>query len=231
MPGKRATHKLGPDGLCPECEQRHVTKHGHLSCAGHVRFNNDPTSPDYRKRLPQPRPCQNDPAHGLTRCVHHGAGSKRVQAAGKQRAAEAEVAQVARKLIPDLADRAAITNPLETLLELASEANAFRESLRVMANQLDGKIRYAAGAGSGEQLRAEVATYRQAFKDTTDVLVAIARLDIEKMLARITVAQAEQSMAAMRAGMDDANLDEDQKRKVMGGVARHLRIVVPPIAS
>jgi hypothetical protein len=61
--------------------------------------------------------------------------------------AEQKAAATARKLIPDVADRTAITNPLETLLELASEANAFRESLRIMANELDGKIRYAAGGG------------------------------------------------------------------------------------
>jgi hypothetical protein len=69
-----------------------------------------------------------------------------------------------------------------------------------MANELDGKIRYAPAAASGEQLRAEVATYRQALKDTTDLLVAIARLDIEKMLARIESRKVELTLEAMNQG-------------------------------
>jgi hypothetical protein len=213
-------------GPCQECGQPHVTHTGTPACSGHVVYDRDSYEPgQLRPPLPEPRPCKRAPTRGLTVCNSHGARAPHVKAAGQARHAEAQAAAAARKLIPDLADRAAITNPLETLLELASEANAFRESLRVMANSLDGRIRYAAGAGSGEQLRAEVAVYRQALKDTTDLLVAIARLDIEKTLARVTLAQAEQALASLRAGMDEAGLSDEQKRTVMTGAGRHLRAV------
>lgn len=158
-------------------------------------------------------------------CGSHGGRAPQVKNAAAARVAEQQITNAARKLIPDVADRTVITNPLETLLELASEANAFRESLRVMANELDGRIRYSASSGTGEQLRAEVSTYRQALKDTTDLLVQIARLDIEKMLARVTLAQAEQALASLRAGMEEARLTDEQKRTVMASAGRHLRAV------
>jgi hypothetical protein len=45
------------------------------------------------------------------------------------------------------------------------------------------------------------------------------------MLARVTLAQAEQALAAVRAGMDAAGLTEDQRRSVMTNAGRHLRAV------
>jgi hypothetical protein len=212
------------------CGQRHHTVHGTQACTGHVitdRSTYDPSKPFGKQRelLPAPVPCKAAPMRGQACCKQHSGVAASHIAAGERREAERKMTEAARKLIPDVADRARITNPLETLLELASEANAFRESLRIMANELDGKIRYAANGGSGEQLRAEVATYRQALKDTTDLLVAIARLDIEKLLARIESRKVEFTLDALSSGVNEAGLTDDQKRAVMTGVARHLRLV------
>jgi hypothetical protein len=49
------------------------------------------------------------------------------------------VEAAARKLIPEVADRTVIDNPLKELLALASEANAFRESLRIISNGSTGR--------------------------------------------------------------------------------------------
>jgi hypothetical protein len=162
--------------------------------------------------------------------VKHGASPK-ARAVGRRRVAEAKVETMARKLIPDPEDRTPIRNPLERLLELASEADAFRESLRRLANDLDGQIRYQGqGGAAGEQLRAEVATYRAALRDVTDMLVAIAKLDIESMLARIEARKVDLVFAALTQGLDEARLDDEQKRAVMNGVGRHLRAVRGPAA-
>lgn len=227
-------HSTRPRGdavpVCSSCGQRHLTRYGTQACSGHVTHDRASYIPGQdRKKLDQPRPCAAAPISGGNVCRNHGASSK-VKAAGQRRETERAMTEAARKLIPDLADRTAITNPLETLLELASEANAFRESLRIKANELDGQIRYAASGAAGEQIRAEVTLYRQAIKDVTDLLVAIARLDIEKMLARIESRKVEMTIEAMNRGCDDAGLNEEQKRAVMAGVARHLRSVPRRVA-
>lgn len=205
--------------ICGKCGEEHVATRGGRPCMGHANVKDDDG------RIIGTRPCRKNANRGSDKCGTHGASARQVKQAAAKREAEAKVIETARKLIPDADQLAPISNPLQRLLELAAEADGFRESLRRMANDLDGQIRYRGGGPGAEQLRAEVATYRAAMRDLTDMLVAIARLDIEKMLARVTVAQAEQSMTAMRAGMTEAGLDDDVKRQVIAGVGRHLRAV------
>lgn len=209
---------------CETCGKPHVTRFGGPACSGHANVKDDDG------RIVGSRPCTKSPMKGQAKCGTHGGKSPQAETKAKQRQAEAKTLAAARKLIPDLADRTRIDNPLEALLELASEANAFRESLRVLANRVGDEIRYGGTGGAGEQLRAEVSTYRQALKDTADLLVAIARLDIEAMLARIEGRKVELVLEALTHGMNDAGIDEQQKRAVMAGVSRHLRSVRRPAA-
>jgi hypothetical protein len=227
MPKSPSTAVIGPDGLCSYCGQAHLTQHGRPSCMGHVRFDRDTYVPGQdRVRLDQPRPCRRPANRGVDVCHMHGGAAAQVAAAGQQRDAEEKTIRAARKLIPDLDDRAPIRNPLERLLELAAEADAFRESLRQLANDVETGI----SAGSGEQLRAEVATYRSALKDVTDLLVAIARLDVETVLARVEARKVDFLITALTSGLTDAGLDDTQKRAVMTSVTRHLRSV-PRVAG
>src|SRR4051812_29878356 len=205
------------------CGKRHLTHDGTQACTWHVVLDRAGyVKGQKRPKLPEPRPCRKSAVAGTPVCNNHGGMAPRVRGAGTRRIAEARVEAAARKLIPEVADRTVIDNPLKELLALASEANAFRESLRIISNGLEGRIR---GDGNTESIRAEVTMYRQALKDTTDILGLIARLDIEKILARVTLVQAEQSLAAFRAGCDAAGLTEDQRRSVMTNAARHLRAV------
>jgi hypothetical protein len=205
------------------CGKRHLTHDGTEACAGHVVFDRASyVKGQHRQRLPEPRPCRRFATPGTPVCKNHGGRAAQVRDAGARRIAEARVEAAARKLIPEVADRTVIDNPLKELLALASEANAFRESLRIISNGLEGRIR---GHGTTETVRAEVTMYRQALKDTTDILGLIARLDIEKILARVTLVQAEQALAAFRAGCDAAGLTEEQRRSVMTNAGRHLRAV------
>jgi len=209
---------LGPNGDCAQCGKRHVPTTGGNPCAGHI--STGPKDGPLKQRAGGP--CTNPAMTGQAVCHAHGGRNPKAKAAAAKREAEAKIVATARKLIPDVADREPIRNPLERLLELASEADAFRESLRRLANDVDEHI---ASGGNDAQLRAEVATYRQALKDTTDLLVAIAKLDIETVLARIESRKIDLVITALTVGLDEANLSNEQKRAVMTGVGRHLRSV------
>lgn len=204
---RRAALRLAPR-TCDKCATQHVTKDGHQACIRH--------------KLPSRggAACKNAPMPGRTLCRSHGGNAPH----NKRGAAKRQLEAVARKLIPDLDDRTPITNPLERLLELAGEADAFRESLRLLANKLDNQIRYFGSAG-GEQLRGEVAMYRVAIKDVTDLLIAIAKLDIDNQLVRLETRRVEMTVTALKAGAVDAGLTEEQQRSVMAHVGRHLRLI------
>lgn len=214
-----AAPPLGPNGECTRCPNPHLTVHGNVACLGHRAYDGPGV------KLPEPVPCRNPPSTGQRVCRYHGGAAAQAKAKAARTVTEAALIATARKLIPDADDRTPITNPLERLLDLASEADAFRESLRMLTNKLGDNIRYVGTGTAQEQLRAEVATYRQALKDVTDLLVAIAKLDIEKTLARIESRKVEMTLDAMSAGCTDAGLSDEQKRVVMAGVARHLRSV------
>lgn len=206
---------------CGKCGQPHVVPSGiHAgkpSCAGHISGGRD-------RKDQAGRPCRNLPAPMLAKCKRHGAGNKVSRAASERKVAEAKVAATARKLIPDADQRTRITDPLAKLLELAEEADGFRESLRVLSNELENRIRYEAEHG-GEQLRAEVATYRAAMRDVTDLLLAIARLNIDERLARIEERRIQIVISALTGGLNDAGVAADVKRSVITHVGRRLRAV------
>lgn len=197
---------------CSKGRANHLTRYGNPACKAHKSEQRGGAC------------CKHDPMRGQTTCTHHGGKAGYRRRVGATVVAEAKVVAAARKLIPDVADREAIANPLEKLLELASEADAFRESLRILSNKLDNKIRYF-GAAGGEQLRAEVATYRVAMRDTADLLVAIAKLDIEERLARISERRLDLVMKALTSGLADAELPDEMQRTVIANVGRHLRLV------
>lgn len=200
------------DTPCVTCGEAHVAALvGGRACKGHSTRTG--------------KPCRKNAMDGQDVCRTHGGGAPQAKAAAERQIAEQQTIAAARKLIPDLADRAPIVNPLERLLEIASELDAFRESLRVLSNNLEDKIRYKASGAGTEQLRAEIGTYRVAARDVTDLLIAIARLNIDERLSRITEQQASRTLAALDAGMSEAGLDETVKRGVMAGVGRHLRVV------
>lgn len=212
MPNKPAKHHVGEE--CPSCGFVHMT-------TASSRNPSVPACVGHNRSAPH-GPCKQPPKRGQNVCGSHGGRTPAALAAGARRENEAKLADVARRLIPNVDERTPIRNPLERLLELAAEADAFRESLRILANTLDDDI---AAGNHGEQLRAEVATYRAALRDVTDMLVAIAKLDIESLLARIESRKVDLVMTALTAGLDDAKLSADQKRTVVAGVGRHLRLV------
>ncbi|MEV5944231.1 hypothetical protein [Streptomyces sp. NPDC051994] len=119
---------------------------------------------------------------------------------------------------------APVDNPLRALAELAGEMTVFKDALAGLVRKLDvDEIRYKGGAG--EQIRAEVILYERALERTGQLLVNVARLNIDDRLAAIEEKQADAVIAAIEAALASVGVrgaDAIAAKKV---AARHLRAV------
>jgi len=160
---------------CPRtdnpCGQRHYR------CGGH------------RREKHGGGPCNGQPLAGTRsnpRCRHH-AGVRPADIIAAHRAEQQAVAILHQQQaaaqeygLPDLID------PLTALHQLAGEVWAWKEACRVLVGQL-AELRYR--AGSGEQLRAEIALYERSLERAGKVLADLVRLGIEDRLARLSARQ------------------------------------------
>lgn len=153
---------------------------------------------------------------GFGCCRLHG-GSTRNQVASARRAqVDAAVRDAVREVgIED------VTDPLKAFARHAGEVVAVRDYLRGEVNRLE-ELRYQSGAG--EQLRAELAAYQAALRDTTQVLGVYARLNIDERLVRITQMQADIVVSALNAGLNAADIRDPAARdRARAAVAAELR--------
>jgi len=164
-------------------------------------------------------PCKNAPVTDSTRCRMHGGKTPKAKA----RAAQIGIARQARKALADF-DLEPVLNPLEALQQHAAEVMALRDYLRDQVSRLE-QLRYE--GGSGEQVRAELAAYQGALRDTTAVLTAMARLDLDDRIVRINTrieeAKGELLANLIRAILGDLNLTAEQQKLVPTVVPRRLR--------
>lgn len=133
----------------------------------------------------------------------------------------------ARKAVARL-DLSPVGDPLNQLAILAAQVLAWRDA---MAEQVNGltSLRYESfsDAGSSEQLRAEVSLWERALDRCERVLTAMARLNIDERLARISERQIEVMEAAIRATLADPDfgLDIAGQDKAAQALGRRLRAV------
>lgn len=99
---------------------------------------------------------------------------------------------------------------------------AWKDEMGEMVNRLD-EIRYEDEHG-GEQLRSEVALFEWAMDRCERVLVAMARLNIDERIVKITERQASVLNEVLIGALYDLGLDRhsEEVRRVM---ARRLRLV------
>jgi hypothetical protein len=154
---------------------------------------------------------------GYGKCRKHLGNSPNVA-----RAAETE--RVEREARTELArlNVTPVDNPLEELQKLAGRVLAWEKAIGEMVNRLTD-IRYESEHG-GEQLRSEVALLERAMDRCERVLVAMARLNIDERIARLSDRQATLVVDVLKGALDDLGIDrrEEEVRKVM---ARRLRLV------
>lgn len=167
---------------------------------------------------PLRKPCAAPAMRGQRVCVAHG--GKAPQA--RTKAAERIVAEQARQTLHKFGT-ATVTDPLTALGQLAGQVLALRDALGEQVNQLQS-IRYEDAKGA-EQLRAEVAVYMQAIGECRQVLVAVARLNIDERLARIEETKARAVVAALDAGLASAGVTGQPAEDARKVAARYLRSV------
>lgn len=217
----------GKRGSTPEqCQQ--WTRRGEEFCRSHT--------PDASRQIGLPPPerrctattrrskdrCRLWALQGLTVCYRHGA-TKSAQAKGRRAVADARLDEQLNRLLVGTG-ASPVDNPLRALADLAGEMMAFKNGLASLVRKLDvDEIRYKGGAG--EQIRAEVVLYERALERTGQLLVNIARLNIDERLAAIEEKQADTVIRAVEAALASVGVrgeDAIQAKKV---AARHLRAV------
>lgn len=156
------------------------------------------------------------PGYGKCR-LHGGSTASQTTRANRQRV-EAE----ARSVLAEIG-ATSVDDPLAALLRLAGQVVSWQEATAALVNGLD-ELRYEDSKG-GEQLRSEVQMYERAMDRAANVLSAIARLNIEERLARVSEQQAAAVVAAIEAGLAAAGIEGDRVIEARRAVARHLRSV------
>lgn len=166
-------------------------------------------------------PCGAYAITGGTVCSAHGGQLPRVKAKAAADAAERRaMAEIARLDVQPVGD------PLNQLAILAAQVLAWRDSMAGKVNELTS-LRYESynDTGSSEQLRAEVALWERALDRCERVLTAMARLNIDERLAKISEHQAQRIEQALRLALTDLGLDLEDQDRAARNVGRHLRAV------
>lgn len=159
------------------------------------------------------------PHAGTGNCKLHGGNTPSGQLSAATEQARRELAAL---------DVQPVTDPLNQLAILAAQVLAWRDSMAEKVNELTS-LRYESygDAGSSEQLRAEVSLWERALDRCERVLTAMARLNIDERLARISERQIEVMEAAIRATLADPDfgLDIAGQDKAAQALGRRLRAV------
>ena len=120
-------------------------------------------------------------------------------AKARERAAEEEARkQIARLDLPPVED------PLSELAKVCAQVVAWKDSMAGRVNELNS-LRYS--TEGGEQLRAEVALWERALDRCERFLTAMARLDIDERLAKISEARAEMIITVFAAALERAGVE------------------------
>ena len=154
---------------------------------------------------------------GYGNCKLHGGSTPAGKTSAARRRVQAEAAAALRGMAIE-----PIADPLTELAHHAGEVRAMRNVLRDEVNRLE-ELRYQ--GATGEQIRAELAAYQAALRDTTAVLVQYARLNIDERLARIDEKRAELVIAAINAVIDFLGATGQQAAQAREVAARHLKVV------
>lgn len=162
-------------------------------------------------------PCGNYAMNGGLVCHAHGGKAKQVRAKSEQRMTEEKVrAQLARL------DVTPVNDPLSELAKITGQVVAWKDAIAEKVNDLTS-LRYS--TEGGEQLRSEVVLFERALDRCEKFLTAMARLNIDERLARISEQQADLIMRAVTGGIADLGLPHEQQVEASRHVARRLRAV------
>lgn len=143
--------------------------------------------------------CKRRPSPGAKTCYMHG--GRTAKAAGRAVEQQARI-ELARLDLPPVDD------PLSELARVCGQVLGWKDMLAEKVNAL-ASLRYENEAG-GEQLRAEVALWERALDRCERFLTAMARLNIDERLAKISEERAEVIISVLTAALERAGIAGDQ---------------------
>jgi hypothetical protein len=164
------------------------------------------------------RPCGAYAVNGAKVCSAHGGSAPQVKAKAAERITEQQIRRELARL-----DVAPVDDYLGQMALIAGQVIAWKDALAEKVNALSS-LRYE-GTGAGEQLRAEVALWERALDRCERFLTAMARMNIEERMTRVTEKQAAMVQDALTATFREMGFTLDQQRDAQVRLGRHLRSV------
>lgn len=161
--------------------------------------------------------CGKWPIRGGVVCATHGGSIGHV----KVKAAERLIEQEAMAMVSRM-DIGPVENPLLELKLLAGRVLAWERVFDEKRQQLE-EWRYT--HGSGEQLRSEVAVVERAMDRAANVLMMIAKLNLDERLVRLEEAKAALVEKLILDVFADLHLTDEQLREGRVSVGRRLRAI------
>jgi hypothetical protein len=147
------------------------------------------------------QPCGGAPLRGADKCRMH-LGRRTAIVKLEQQARD----QLARLDVPPVED------PLTQLAAVTGQVLAWKDAWAAKVNALDS-MRYE--TEGGEQLRAEIAVWERALDRCEKFLTAMARLDIDERLAKITETRATTIIAVFLTALDEGGVEGAQRDAVI----------------
>jgi hypothetical protein len=140
----------------------------------------------------------------------HGASTPFKLRAAERRAQEAQAAKAVQResLLP-------VDDPIAALRELAAEALGLKRYFGERVNALEA-IRYEGHGGAGEQVRAEMTLYGQAFDRAARLCESLARLGLDERTVRIEESKVVLLVAVLQKVLADPALGLDAGRQSRG---------------
>ena len=145
------------------------------------------------------RLCRKWAIAGGTVCGTHGGRAPQVREAGRRRVVEAQARALAARLIDD-PNAPPVGDPLEALMRLAGRLEAAADTVGALVNDLGSLV--GRGPGGGQVVRAEITVWTVLLGERRQTLTALAKLDLDERLGKISAAQGEQVAAAFRDLVD-----------------------------
>lgn len=130
---------------------------------------------------------------------------------------------VAKLHLSELVEAKPIDNVYEELYLLAGQIVKWKDILALRVSQL-GYLGYGT-EHAGEQVKAEVQLFQSALTEARNILVSIAKLDVEEKRVRVAEAQAMMVAEAIGRVLDSLGLDDRAILRARSSVASQLRVL------
>ena len=164
------------------------------------------------------RRCTQSPMFGQRVCRMHGGASPQARHAAMLRVAESEARAIVAELEIEPCD-----DPLKALSMLAGEVLAWRDVLREQVRRLSDLA--STDEFGVERARSVIELYERALDRCGRVLVAIAKLNLDERMVKLSEAQGALIAEVIEGTLTELGLDPAQQERGRTIASKHLRLV------